>query len=98
MKKHGGKQSSMKQKKLAAKKRGGARPGSGPKPKPAEQLKVAYSTRLDPEVVACIREQDNQVAFLEVASGSRKSFGGGKAAKPGHCNSVWRGVTISTGG
>jgi hypothetical protein len=55
----------MKQKKLAAKKRGGARPGSGPKPKPPEQLKIAYSTRLDPEVVACIRKQENQVAFIE---------------------------------
>jgi hypothetical protein len=88
----------MKQKKLAAKKRGGARLGSGPKPKPPDQLKVAYSTRLAPEVVACIRKQENQVAFIELASRSRKNFGGGKAAKTGHCNSVWRGVTIFTGG
>ena len=76
MKKHGGKQSDMKQKKLAAKKRGGARPGSGPKPKPLEQLKVAYSTRLDPEVVACIRKQDNQVAFLEACVRKSKEFRG----------------------
>jgi hypothetical protein len=76
MKKHGGKLNSMKQKKLAAKKRGGARPGSGPKPKPPEQLKVAYSTRLDPEVVACIREQDNQVAFIEACVRKSKEFRG----------------------
>jgi hypothetical protein len=76
MKKHGGKLSSMKQKKLAAKKRGGARPGSGPKPKPPEQLKIAYSTRLDPEVVACIREQENQVAFVEACVRRSKEFRG----------------------
>jgi hypothetical protein len=76
MKKHGGKLSDMKQKKLAAKKRGGARPGSGPKPKPPEQLKVAYSTRLDPEVVACIKEQENQVAFLEACVKKSKEFRG----------------------
>ena len=76
MKKHGGKQSDMKQKKLAAKKRGGARPGSGPKPKPPEQLKVAYSTRLDPEVVACIKAQAKQVAFLEACVRRSKEFRG----------------------
>jgi hypothetical protein len=74
--KHGGKQNSMKQKKLAAKKRGGARAGSGPKPKPPEQLKVAYSTRLAPEVVECIREQANQVAFLETCVRKSKEFRG----------------------
>ena len=74
--KHGGKQSSMTQKKLAAKKRGGARLGSGPKPKPPEQLKIAYSTRLDPEVVACIRKQANQVAFLEKCVKKSKEFRG----------------------
>jgi hypothetical protein len=73
---HGGKRSRMTQKKLAAKKRGGARAGSGPKPKPPEQLKIAYSTRLDPEVVACIREQDNQVAFLETCVRKSKEFRG----------------------
>jgi hypothetical protein len=76
MKKHGGKQSSMKQQKLAAKKRGGARLGSGPKPKPPEQLKVAYSTRLAPEVVACIRKQENQVAFIEQCVRKSKEFRG----------------------
>ena len=74
--KHGGKQNSMKQKKLAAKKRGGARAGSGPKPKPPEQLKVAYSTRLDPEVVACIKAQAKQVAFLEACVRKSKEFRG----------------------
>ena len=74
--KHGGKQNSMKQKKLAAKKRGGARPGSGPKPKPPDQLKIAYSTRLDPEVVECIRKQANQVAFLEACVKKSKEFRG----------------------
>jgi hypothetical protein len=82
----------MKQKKLAAKKRGGARPGSGPKPKPPEQLKIAYSTRLDPEVVACIKAQDNQVAFIELASGSRKNFGGGKPQNP--AIAILRGVAL----
>jgi hypothetical protein len=76
MKKHGGKLSDMTQKKLAAKKRGGARLGSGPKPKPAEQLKVAYSTRLDPEVVACIKAQAKQVAFLEACVRKSKEFRG----------------------
>ena len=66
----------MKQKKLAAKKRGGARPGSGPKPKPPEKLKVAYSTRLDPEVVECIRKQVNQVAFVEACVRRSKEFRG----------------------
>ena len=74
--KHGGKQSSMTQKKLAAKKRGGARLGSGPKPNPPEQLKIAYSTRLDHEVVACIKEQENQVAFLEACVKKSKEFRG----------------------
>ena len=66
----------MEQKKLGAKKRGGARPGSGPKPKPPEQLKIAYSTRIDPEVVACIRAQENQVAFLEACVRRSKEFRG----------------------
>ena len=66
----------MKQKKLAAMKHGGARLGSGPKPKPPEQLKVAYSTRLEPEVVACIRAQDNQVAFLELCGRKTKEIRG----------------------
>ena len=66
----------MEQKKLGAKKRGGARPGSGPKPKPPEQLKVAYSTRLAPEVVAFLKEQDNQVAFLERCVKKSKEYRG----------------------
>lgn len=58
------------------KQRGGARPGSGPKPKPPELLKVAYGTRLDREVVACIRSQDNQVAYLERLVRRSKEFRG----------------------
>lgn len=58
------------------KKRGGARSGSGPKPKPPELLKVQYGTRLAREVVACIRAQDNQVEYLERLVRRSKEFKG----------------------
>lgn len=55
-------------------KHGGARPNSGPKPKPPELLKVPIGMRLAPEVAACIKAQPSQVAYMERIVKRSKEF------------------------
>ncbi len=53
---------------------GGKRAGAGRKPIPAEQLKVARTFKLTPEIVRYLAEQENATATIERAITSTKAF------------------------
>ena len=55
--------------------RGGARPGAGRKPAPAGTVKVAYGTKLQPEVVKYLRQCTNAAQTIEAAVNQSEAFG-----------------------
>lgn len=58
--------------KLAKKNRGGARKGSGPKPK--ENKKLPYSTKLAPDIIQFLRRQKNAAGVIDSAIRNSDEF------------------------
>lgn len=55
-------------------KRGGPRPGSGPKPLPPGVRKETYATKLSPDVIAFLRSLENAALTIEETTRRSKAF------------------------
>lgn len=61
--------------------RGGKRKGAGRKPAPVGTVKMAYATKLEPQIVEYLRQCENAVKTIEETIKRSKAFREWKATK-----------------